>query len=107
MEVFDPAWHTSHPDLTTAELAEWFRLTHRYDTMASSGAWSTTITRRKMVHWHSARPSRKHSVGSKASNVSDKAWHHSTKPSPVPSSISRTVRMPVSISVYVVKRWVT
>jgi sugar phosphate isomerase/epimerase len=25
MEVFDPVWHASHKDLTTAELGEWFR----------------------------------------------------------------------------------
>lgn len=41
MEAFDPAWHASHPDLSTAELAAWFRLTRRYDTMANGGAWPT------------------------------------------------------------------
>ena len=41
MEVFSPVWHASHKDLTTAELAEWFRLTRLYDTKTASGEWPT------------------------------------------------------------------
>jgi sugar phosphate isomerase/epimerase len=41
MECFSPVWHASHKDLTTSELAEWFRLTHLYDTKTASGEWPT------------------------------------------------------------------
>lgn len=41
MQVFDPAWHAAHPDLSTAELASFFRLTRLYDTKTASGEWPT------------------------------------------------------------------
>lgn len=37
MHVYDPAWLAAHPDLTTTELAETFRLTHAYEDMAAAG----------------------------------------------------------------------
>ncbi|MFE6972852.1 sugar phosphate isomerase/epimerase family protein [Streptomyces sp. NPDC057682] len=37
MHVYDPDWLAAHPDLTTTELAEIFRLTHTYEDLAAAG----------------------------------------------------------------------
>jgi sugar phosphate isomerase/epimerase len=39
LEFFNPAWHASHPDLTTAELAEYVGLVNGCQERIASGAW--------------------------------------------------------------------
>ena len=42
MHVYDETWLAAHPDLTTAELAEVFRLTREYERRAAAGEVPTT-----------------------------------------------------------------